>query len=93
MPNDKKNYKIILKRYDDYNSTKIVGFDVVITNTRKSRYFEHIFSLSECDGKSVNEVCHMTFLMLKSQIEDYASVEDRKEDIPIGGEFIPPLDE
>ena len=85
-----KNYKLILKRYEDYNSTKIVGFDVIITENRQSKYFEEIIPLSECSGKNVNDVCHLAFIKLKKSIKEYVNFESLQEYIPIGGEFIPP---
>lgn len=90
MPN---NYKIVLRRFDDYNSTKIVGFDIVLTDNRQTKYFEEILSLSECAGKDVNEVCHLAYSKLKQSIKNFVLTEISKQYIPIGGEFIPPVEE
>ena len=87
MPN---KYKMILKRFDDYNSTKIVGFDIILTENRQTKYFEEILSLSECSGKDVNEICHLAYSKLKQEIKKFVSDETLKQYIPIGGEFIPP---
>lgn len=88
--NMSKNYKIILKRFDDYNSTKIVGFEIILTDNRQSKYFEEILSLSDCVDKSVNDICHLAYKKLKKSIKLFVESENSKEYIPIGGEFIPP---
>lgn len=90
MPN---NYKMILRRFDDYNSTKIIGFEVVVTDNRQSKYFEEIIPLSECSGKNINDICHLAYSRLKHSIKNFVDWESSKEHIPIGGEFIPSEDE
>jgi hypothetical protein len=85
-----KNYKIILRRFDDYNSTKIIGFDIVLTDNRQAKYFEEILTLNECAGKDVNEICYLAYSKLKQSIKEFVSSETTKQYIPIGGEFIPP---
>jgi hypothetical protein len=83
-----QNYKLILKRYEDHNLRRIIGFDVILSN-RQIRYFEHHIPISDCSGKSVTEVCQIVFSTLKPSIREYIRDHNSFDDIPIGAEFIP----
>jgi hypothetical protein len=85
------NIKYTIHRYEVYGNPpvgKLVGFLVTNTDTNKSEYAEALISLKECENKTQNEICSLTYNKLKSQLDRLVSGLSSPSSI-IGSEFVP----
>lgn len=84
-----KPFKIILRRFDDIETNKVVGFDIILNN-RSTKYFEKVIPYSDCAGKNTNEICHLSYRDLKPEIQSFVSSSLAEPNIVPGSEYIPP---
>lgn len=83
-----------IQRYEIYPPTNsdsyVVGFKIIDKlNNDASVYVEVLVPLSDCVGKTINEICQIGFLKIKSQVDSLVSDLKTKRNNIIGYTFIP----